>query len=191
MEANTLRPSGRGEHSHSRLPLGATRALVSQSDRKAYWAMGGNALGPSTASGSNGVWRPTATTSPSPEGPLGARLRACFLAIVPMVCPGPGAGNHLPQDRLHGHALAGGPARGPGIRVVGGGGGGVAEAGLGAGELGQGVGDAPTDQVPEDDQGLLVELAGALQVAADAGDAAELVVEVAEPAALPGPAEEG
>src|ERR1044072_5981374 len=97
-EANTLRPSGRGEHSHSTLPLGATRALVSQSDRNAYSAMGGNGLGPSTPSGSNGSCRPTATTSPSPEAALAARV----LAIVAMVSPGSGPGNHFRQDVLDG-----------------------------------------------------------------------------------------
>src|SRR3954465_1906495 len=34
----------RGRHSHSTAPLGATRAPVSQSDRKPYWAIGGEAL---------------------------------------------------------------------------------------------------------------------------------------------------
>jgi hypothetical protein len=67
----------------------------------------------------------------------------------------------------------------------------VAEAGLGAGQLGEGVGDAPADQLADDGQGLLVQLAGAFEVTTGAGDAAQLVVEVGEPAALPGPAEEG
>ena len=31
---NTLAPSGRGRHIHSTLPLGATSAVVSQSERK-------------------------------------------------------------------------------------------------------------------------------------------------------------
>src|SRR4030095_13017853 len=100
MEANTLRPSGRGEHSHSTLPLGATRALVSQSDRNAYSAIGGNGLGAPTASGSFGLWRPTATASSaaapvSPAAPV--PLILVVLAIVLMVCPGSGAGNQRLQ----------------------------------------------------------------------------------------------
>src|SRR4029453_12570026 len=114
MEANTLPPAGRGEHSHSTLPLGATRALVSQSDRNAYSAMGGNGLGPSAPSGSNGVWRPTATASPAAAV---AAPVALLLAIVPMVCPGSGAGNQVPQDRLRVQGPPGVPGRGQGGRV--------------------------------------------------------------------------
>src|SRR6266851_5346906 len=44
MAANTLGLSGRGRHIHSTRPLGAMRALTSQSERKAYSAMGGKAL---------------------------------------------------------------------------------------------------------------------------------------------------
>src|SRR3954447_18999827 len=39
---NTLGPSKRGRHIHSTAPDGATSAHVSQSDRKAYSAIGGN-----------------------------------------------------------------------------------------------------------------------------------------------------
>src|SRR5258708_5041224 len=42
--ANTLGLWGRGRHIHSPRPLGAMRALTSQSERKAYSAMGGKAL---------------------------------------------------------------------------------------------------------------------------------------------------
>src|SRR3954468_20502614 len=38
---NTLGPSKRGRHIHSTAPLGATSAHVSQSERNAYWAIGG------------------------------------------------------------------------------------------------------------------------------------------------------
>src|SRR3954469_2884651 len=38
----TLGPSKRGRHIHSTAPLGATSAHVSQSDRNAYSAIGGN-----------------------------------------------------------------------------------------------------------------------------------------------------
>src|SRR5438105_1082870 len=44
MAAKTLRPSGRGRHIHSTLPLGETSAFTSQSERKAYSAIGGNGL---------------------------------------------------------------------------------------------------------------------------------------------------
>jgi hypothetical protein len=40
----TLGESGRGRHSHSIDPSGAIRQLFSQSERKAYSAMGGNSL---------------------------------------------------------------------------------------------------------------------------------------------------
>src|SRR5881398_970451 len=39
---NTLGPSKRGRHIHSTAPLGATSAHVSQSERNAYSAIGGN-----------------------------------------------------------------------------------------------------------------------------------------------------
>ena len=51
MAANTLGESSLGRHSHSRLPLGATSAVVSQSERKPYSAIGGKGDGPSTMSG--------------------------------------------------------------------------------------------------------------------------------------------
>ena len=41
MAPKTLGESTRGRHSHSTLPHGATSAVVSQSDRKPYSAMGG------------------------------------------------------------------------------------------------------------------------------------------------------
>jgi hypothetical protein len=41
MAPNTLAESTRGTHSHSTFPDGATRAVVSQSDRKPNSAMGG------------------------------------------------------------------------------------------------------------------------------------------------------
>jgi hypothetical protein len=44
MEANTLGLSGRGRHIHSTRPEGAIRQLASQSERKAYSAIGGNEL---------------------------------------------------------------------------------------------------------------------------------------------------
>src|SRR5918999_830019 len=42
IEPKTLGESMRGRHSHSTLPLGATSAVVSQSERKPYSAIGGN-----------------------------------------------------------------------------------------------------------------------------------------------------
>src|SRR5262249_58317909 len=41
---NTLGESGRGRHSHSTAPFGATRQLCSQLDKNPYSAMGGNVL---------------------------------------------------------------------------------------------------------------------------------------------------
>jgi len=41
IEPKTLGESMRGRHSHSTFPLGATSAVVSQSDRNAYSAIGG------------------------------------------------------------------------------------------------------------------------------------------------------
>src|SRR5258707_12852750 len=51
MAAKTLGLSGRGRHIHSTRPLGAMRALTSQSERNAYSAMGGNALARPDANG--------------------------------------------------------------------------------------------------------------------------------------------
>src|ERR1700761_1574059 len=48
---NTLGESIRGRHSHSIAPPGATSAVVSQSDRKPYSAIGGNGLPPSSGDG--------------------------------------------------------------------------------------------------------------------------------------------
>ena len=42
--ANTLGESGRGRHSHSTDPSGATRQLCSQFDNNPYSAIGGNVL---------------------------------------------------------------------------------------------------------------------------------------------------
>src|SRR3954453_20757387 len=42
MAPKTLGPSKRGRHSHSTAPLGATSAHVSQSERNAYSAIGGD-----------------------------------------------------------------------------------------------------------------------------------------------------
>src|SRR2546421_3661533 len=42
MAPKTLGPSKRGRHIHSTAPLGATSAHVSQSERNAYSAIGGN-----------------------------------------------------------------------------------------------------------------------------------------------------
>src|SRR5437588_13078958 len=50
MLPKTLGESIRGRHSHSTLPLGATRAHDSQSERKPYSAMGGNGERPSSGS---------------------------------------------------------------------------------------------------------------------------------------------
>src|SRR4051812_43451866 len=58
-------PSNRGRQSHSTLPLGATSAHVSQSDRKPYSAMGGNGLPPSGTSSCSCL---TATSVPYRTG---------------------------------------------------------------------------------------------------------------------------
>ena len=50
---NTLGESTRGRHSHSTFPLGATSATVSQSDRNAYSAIGGNGLPRSATPGAS------------------------------------------------------------------------------------------------------------------------------------------
>ena len=50
MAPNTLGLSGRGRHIHSTLPLGATRATDSRSERNAYSAMGGKGLRPKDSS---------------------------------------------------------------------------------------------------------------------------------------------
>jgi hypothetical protein len=46
----------RGRHIHSIAPLGATSAVVSQSDRNAYSAIGGNGLPPTVTSPLT-IWR--------------------------------------------------------------------------------------------------------------------------------------
>src|SRR4051794_23946541 len=64
-----------GRHSHSTLPLGATSAVVLQSDRNAYSAMGGNGLPPRGTSPT--IWRISLrdATGPAPRRwTLGADL---------------------------------------------------------------------------------------------------------------------
>src|SRR4029077_13458519 len=81
MAAKTLGLSGRGRHIHSTRPLGAMRALTSQSERKAYSAMGGNELamwavkGAGAASGA--AW-PSPLTAGLNDSPRSA-LVAIFL----------------------------------------------------------------------------------------------------------------
>src|SRR3954467_9016389 len=60
---NTLGESNRGRQSHSTFPFGATSAQVSQSDRNAYSAIGGNGLAVTPRSGAHSV-----TTAPPPPG---------------------------------------------------------------------------------------------------------------------------
>src|SRR3954467_1520919 len=67
----TLGPSMRGRHIHSTAPLGATSAVVSQSDRNAYSAIGGKGLPPTVTSPVT-IWRmgraTYRTTRPTPGG---------------------------------------------------------------------------------------------------------------------------
>src|ERR1700687_1267502 len=79
MAANTLGLSGRGIHIHSTRPLGAMSALTSQSDRKAYSAMGETALA---------IWARACAGAPPGAGwpsPLAVGLnaspRSAFVAI--------------------------------------------------------------------------------------------------------------
>ena len=69
--------SKRGRHSHSTLPLGATSAQVSQSDRKPYWAIGGKALPGARRRRATDPrpWRGTRTGRPSRQHRLGGRQR--------------------------------------------------------------------------------------------------------------------
>src|SRR4051794_15175315 len=69
-EPNTLGESKRGRHSHSMFEFGATRAHVSQSDRKPYSAIGGDGLAPKPAPGP-----PPLPTSPPPPPPRAPRPR--------------------------------------------------------------------------------------------------------------------
>src|SRR5712692_7011554 len=71
MAANTLGLSGRGRHIHSTRPLGAMSALTSQSERKEYSAMGGNALAIPDVNGAG-----TASTVAWPS-PLTDGVTAC------------------------------------------------------------------------------------------------------------------
>jgi hypothetical protein len=67
----------------------------------------------------------------------------------------------------------------------------LAEAGLGAGELGQCVRHAPADELADDVERLPVQLPGAFQVAAGAGDRPQCVPRVRDPAPPPGSAGDG
>jgi hypothetical protein len=55
IDPNTLGESIRGRHSHSTFPLGAIRAVVSQSDRKPYSPIGGNSESSGATSTGPGV----------------------------------------------------------------------------------------------------------------------------------------
>ncbi len=55
---NTLGESIRGRQSHSIAPLGATSAVVSQSERKPYSAIGGNGEPPSSGDGTGALGIP-------------------------------------------------------------------------------------------------------------------------------------
>src|SRR6202158_1117469 len=108
MAANTLGVSGGGIHTHSTRPLGAMSALTSQSDRKAYSAMGGNELA---------IWAMAGAGAPSGAGwprPVAfcssASPRSAFVAIfllrllrahatLPSPIPPGGEGNHMPRAR--------------------------------------------------------------------------------------------
>src|SRR5438270_11542185 len=86
IEANTLGESIRGRQSHSTLPLGATRAVVSQSDRKAYWPMRGNGESPPThACGGRGAAWSSSRPEPSPR--------------IGLVSLAPGASRRHPAER--------------------------------------------------------------------------------------------
>src|SRR5438309_9797128 len=71
MAAKTLGLSGRGRHIHSTRPLGAIRQLTSQSDRKAYSAMGGKGLE---------TRGPAGCASGSSDGPLPSPLTEGLIA---------------------------------------------------------------------------------------------------------------
>ena len=157
------------------------------------------ALAAARASGSSAARTASAARSASwrsaPIAAMPARSRvASAAASRPRRLLGPAAADgdqgRADQDRGRGRRLGAGQEQAGRLLEVGLGGVEVAKAGLGAGQLGEGVGDAPADQLADDGQGLLVQLAGAFQVAADAGDAAQLVVEVAGPRRSPGPADQ-
>src|SRR5437879_12761634 len=71
MAAKTLGLSGRGRHIHSTRPLGAIRQLTSQSDRKAYSAIGGKGLE---------TRGPAGCASGSSDGPLPSPLTEGLIA---------------------------------------------------------------------------------------------------------------
>src|SRR4051812_50151210 len=68
-EPNTLGASNRGTHSQSIVPSGATSAPVWQSDRNAYWAIGGNGEGGAAPFGRPGFWGGPAPPPPPPPQP--------------------------------------------------------------------------------------------------------------------------
>src|SRR5712664_2004816 len=108
--ANTLGLSGRGRHIHSTRPLGAMSALTSQSERKAYSAIGGNELAMWAIVGAGapaGAARPplTAGSTAFPRSSTRAFL-AIFLGRLlrvhaPLLTLSPlgERGNHMPRAR--------------------------------------------------------------------------------------------
>src|SRR5260370_35913606 len=96
MAANTLGLSGRGRHIHSTRPLGAMRALTSQSDRKAYSAMGGKALamwlieGARASSGTARLPPLTAGSTAFPMALMRAFLSAFLVLLLLIHAPLPG-----------------------------------------------------------------------------------------------------
>src|SRR5258708_6501655 len=99
MAANTLGLSGRGRHIHSTRPLGAMRALTSQSDRKAYSAMGGKALamwpieGAGAPAGPAGLPPLTAGSTAFPRSSMRAFLATFLVRLQRVHAPLP---NPLP-----------------------------------------------------------------------------------------------
>src|SRR5260370_2953585 len=96
MAANTLGLSGRGRHIHSTRPLGAMRALTSQSDRKAYSAMGGKALamwpieGARASAGTARLPPLTAGSTAFPRSSMRAFLATFLLRLLLVHAPLPG-----------------------------------------------------------------------------------------------------
>src|SRR5262249_28237595 len=75
MAAKMLGPSIRGTHIHSTLPLGATSAVTSQSERKPYSAMAGNALSASSSSTEErSFWNPSSC--------IRETMRACCRLVI-------------------------------------------------------------------------------------------------------------
>src|SRR2546421_11856954 len=89
MAPKTLGPSKRGRHIHSTAPLGATSAHVSQSERNAYSAIGGDG-GTSGMSDSNDLARLGPRDPLRVGGPRGP-VRA-VAAQRPAESPAEGAG---------------------------------------------------------------------------------------------------